>query len=429
MELNGWDTVSALSASAANSALAANSNKLITHFKVSGTTFSVGYVLQGEFGPWQIVAGGSGNLLRLAVPILSGSIQPAGGAIVSVAGATAIVDLCLELLPAPDGQAKNLVFDILEAGQVGGPGGPGVVSPVQLNAPAAMLAELGDTGTRLVLDGVAEALAQNAGAVSFVFASLGIVPAGGDSWLTPAESAFVYQEVIGGGGYLCILSTATAQNIAALPRNVDPELFAGGGSLAFAISADLFLTRLITPALPGVFGGSANPGCFGYNLAAHQVTAAHSFSVASVKEGAIWYTPQVTSLTVGVTGGSLTFAVRGNCDLKAGISMDWWITTQNPAQFSPASQSISFAADPNPQSGHTADIPWWFWLGGPLAEAITQVVVKEISDSLAGHLTGQLGSQGLGSLAAQSVHWQGAPSFLVTSARLDGALIVNGNPA
>jgi hypothetical protein len=429
MDMYGWDTVSALSADAANRVLAENSHSLITHFQVSGSTLSVGYDLQGEFGAWQIVAGGSGNLLRLAVPIAAGSIRPAGGAAIGLAGATVVVDVSLQLLPVPDSKTTDLVFDLRQAGQAGGPAGPGIVSPIRLDAPAATLAALGDVGARLVQDGVAQALAANAGAVSFVFASLSLIPSGADGWLTPAACAFVYLETAGGQGQLCVLGSTTGQGAAALPHNVDPELFVGGGSLAFAISADLFLTRLISPALPALFGGAADPGCFGYDAAQHVITAAHSFGTRPVKEGAIWYTPEVTSLTVGTVGGNLTFAVRGGCDLKAGISMDWWITSQYPGQYDTASQSISFAGDPKPQSGHTADIPWWFWLGGPLVEGITEVVVTEIAGSLAGELNGHLGSQGLGTLAAQSVHWQGTPQFQATGARLDGALMINGDAA
>jgi Clostridium P-47 protein len=429
MEMNGWDSVSALSATAANRALAANSQSLITHFQVSGSTLSGDYEIHGNFGPWQIVAGGSGNLLRLSVPIAAGAITPAGGASIDLTGATAVVDVSLQLLPAPDGQAKDLVFDLAKAGQVGGAGGPGVVSPVHLDAPAAMLAELGDTGITLVLDGVAQALTANAGAVSFVFASLSLIPSSVGGWLTPASMAFVYIEVVGGGGQLCILGSSNPQGAQTLPHDVDPELFAGGGSLAFAISGDLFLTQMITPALPAVFGGGASLSCFEYDTSRHVINAALPFDTNSIKEGAIWYTPRVTTLTVGTVGANLTFAVNGDCDLKAGISMTWWITSQYPSRFDPAGQSLIFADDPRPQSGHQADIPWWFWLGGPLVEAITQVVVNEIADSLAGELNGHLGTQGLGVLAAQPVHWQGAPNFHVTSARLNSALMINGDPA
>jgi hypothetical protein len=427
MELHGWDTVSALSATAANRALAANSQRLITHFQVSGSTLSGDYELQGEFGPWQIVPGGSGSLLRLALPIAAGTIRPDGGASIDLAGSSAVVDVSLQLLPAPDRQ--DLVFDLAKAGQVGGAAGPGVVSPVHLDAPPATRTALGDTGTRLVLDGVAEALAANADTVSFVFASLSLVPSGGTGWLTPASMAFVYAEVAGGGGQLCVLGSSSDQGAATLPHDVDPELFAGGGSLAFAISADLFLTKLISPSLPGVFGGGADSGCFGYDPARHVITAAHPFDTQSVKEGAIWYTPRVTSLSVGTVGSFLTFAGRGDCDLKAGISMSWWITSQYRMGFDPAGPSIFFSGDPNPQSGHTADIPWWFWIGGVLVEEITEIVVQEIADSLAGELNGHLGTQGLGALAAQPVHWQGAPDFRVTGARLNDALMINGDPA
>ena len=94
------------------------------------------------------------------------------------------------------------------------------------------------------------------------------------------------------------------------------------GILVFAMSTDLFLTHLVAPGLPQVFGGGANPGCFGYDPAKHVITAAHGFGTSSVKEGAIWYTPQVTSLSLGVVGGALA-GVDALRDLLAARRSDW----------------------------------------------------------------------------------------------------------
>ena len=429
MNIYGWDTVTALSVTEVNKALTAGATKLIQQFKVSGQTISTSYEMQGEFGPWQIVPGGSGNLLRLAVPIGAGSIRAGSGNPIDLAGATAVVDVSLELLPAPDNRSQQLVFALHKAAVLGDAPQPGVVTPVSLTASAAVTDALGPLGSGLVLNGVAEALASDAAAVSYVFASVNLVPPSVNSWLTPVHSAYVYQEVIGGGSYLAILSTTTARDVSQLQHTVDPELFSGGGNTAFAISEDLFLTQLVAPALPQVLGGSTNPGCFGYDPVKHAITAAHSFGIAEVKSGAIWYTPVVTSLNLGVVGGALTLAINGNCDLKAGISMDWWVTSQYPMVYSAAAQKITFAGDPNSRSGHSAHIPWYFFAGGLLVEAITQAVVAVITESLASSLSSRLGSVGLAGLAGQTVAWQGMRQFTVSTARLDGALCLDGTAA
>lgn len=429
MNIYGWDTVTALSVDEVNKSLEANRSKLIQEFKVSGQTLSGTYTLQGIFGAWRIVQGGSGNLLRLEVPLTAGTIQAAGGKPIDVAGADTVVDVSLDLLPAAAGNAQNLVFALHKAAQFGDTPQPGAVTPVAFNAPAAVSAALGPVGTRLVLDAVAQALAADAAAVSYVFASVNLVPPSANSWLTPVRSAYVYQEVVGGGAYLAILSTLTARDTSQLQHSVDPELFAGGGNAAFAISQDVFLADVVAPVLPQAFGGGSNAGCFGYDAGRHLITAAHSFGCSQVKAGAIWYTPNVTALKIGVVGGSLAMSVNGNCDLKAEISMDWWITSQYPLRFDPATQRISFAGDPNSRSGHTTHIPWWYLAGGIFAEAVTQVVVSVISDSLSSDLSSRLGSVGLANIAAQTVAWQGMRQFAVTSARLDGALLLSGNAA
>jgi len=427
MNIFGWDTVTALSVGAVNRALAANSNQLIQEFKVSGETFGNSYELQGEFGPWQVVAGGSGSLLRLSVPIATGSIRPGVGAVVDLAGSTAVLEVSLDLLPTADGRSQHLVFALDRAATTGAVPQPGAVTPVSLSAPAAATAELGTLGVELVLDGVAQALASDASAVSYVLASVNLVPPTANSWLTPVQSAYVYQEVIGAGSYLAILSTVSSRDIAQLPRTVDPELFSGGGDAAFAISEDLFLEQLIRPALPQVFGGSADASCFGYDPVKHVITAARQFGIAEVKEGAIWYTPNVTTLSLGVVGGALAMAVNGTCDLKAGISMDFWVTSQYPMIYQPATARISFGGDPHATSGHSAHIPWWFWAGGLLVEAITQIVVSVITDSLSSELSSRFGSVGLAALAGQPVAWQGMSQFDVVGARLNGSLMISGN--
>ncbi|WP_198035240.1 TULIP family P47-like protein [Streptacidiphilus rugosus] len=429
MNIYGWDTVCVLSVDTANAALKRSAAQLVTEFKYSGHSLSTNFDLHGRFGAWQIVPGGSGSLLRLALPFAEGAVVPAAASGVDLTGCTAVVDIALELLPTPVNGGNRLVFSLHGAQEQGAAPTPGVVTPVHLDGPSDTLAKLGAIGQGLVLNGVVAALAANAAEVSFVFASLDPLGADADAWLAPVRSAFLYLETAGGHGWLAVLSTTDARDITGLQHTVDPEVLGGGPQVALAVSPDLFLRHLIAPGLPQVFGGGADPGCFGFDPNAHQITAAHPFSTQSVKEGAIWYTPRVSQLRVGVVGSALAVQVSGDCDLKAGISMNWWSTSQHLVRFDPAGQRLVVDGDPNARSGHSASIPWWFWAGGLIVEGITQAVVAVIVESLSSALNSRMGTVGLGALPARNVRWLDAAGSTVTGAGLDGSLMLGGTLA
>jgi hypothetical protein len=426
INLNGWDTVSALSVDAVNRALTESTDRLITDFEMSGSRCPRGSSSAASSGRGAR-SRRSGNILRLAVPIASGSIRPTDGAAVDLAGATALVDVSLELLPTAEG--RNLVLALHKAGQVGDPARPGVVTPVRLDVPPVTKEGLGAVGARLVLDGVVDILTTKAATVSFVFASLNLVSSDSGGWLSPVLSAFRYLETMDGRGHLCVLSVTRRRDIQKLPHTVDPDLLAGSGDLAFAVSEELFQTGLVVPALPEVFGGAANAGCFRYDRGKNRVSATRAFSVRSIKRGAIRYTPRVTSLDLKVVGDRIELTVNGNCDLKAGITMRWWVTSRFSTSFDKAGQRLHFSAGSNTRSGHEVHIPWWFAIGGLLVTDITEFAASMISDRMTGTLRSRLGSTGLGSLAGRSVRWPGMDDVRVTEAELDEALLIHGTTA
>ncbi|MER6075950.1 TULIP family P47-like protein [Streptomyces sp. NPDC001817] len=426
MNIYGWDTVCALTIDTANAALKRSAAQLVTEFQYTGNFFSTDFDLHATFSAWQIVPGGSGSLLRLSLPFADGALVPAGHAGIDLTGCTAVVDIALELLPAPGGDSTHLVFAVHGAQELGAPSLPGAVTPVHLDGPADLLARLGAIRQGLVLNGVAAALAAHADQISFVFASLNPVSAGADAWLAPVNSAFLYLETEGGQGWLTVLSTTDGRDTSQLQHTADPELLTVGQPVALAISPDLFLKDLIAPGLPQVFGGDADPGCFGFDPNGHMITAAHAFSVQSVTEGAISYTPRVTDLKIAVVGGTLAVSISGDCDLKVGISMTWWSTSQHNVRFDATTQKLVVDGDPNANSGHSASIPWYWEFISPIVGLITEAVVAVIVEGLSSDLTSAMGTTGLGALPGRSVHWLDTTGSAVTSARLDGALILGG---
>ena len=107
--------------------------------------------------------------------------------------------------------------------------------------------------------------------------------------------------------------------------------------------------------------------------------------------------------------------------------MSFRVRTKNRVIFNPADKSISFLPDPNPDSSHDADIPWYYWFLCPLARGITELVVKLISDGVASALD-QLASQAL-TIARnppQSIQWEGTSALNVTTAGVNDSFYMMG---
>ncbi|HET7462933.1 MAG TPA: hypothetical protein VFJ82_16895, partial [Longimicrobium sp.] len=171
---------------------------------------------------------------------------------------------------------------------------------------------------------------------------------------------------------------------------------------------------------------STTADSFRYDPGSGSIVNTGSFGTESVTEGLITYHPEVTSLSVTTNGDGLTMQVSGGCDLKGNISMTYSVTSRPALTFDPGTQTIGFTPDPSPESSHDADIPWYYAFLGPLAEGITHLVVKLISDGIADSLTGDLGQSALPQAATQTMQWPGMRPVHIDSAVLDGCLVMRG---
>lgn len=435
MELAGWDTITAVRREAINDQLRADPHGLIGGFEFHGRAGLNGsrYAGTGTFAEWQLVTGGSGQLLRIRLPIATGEVcifdivdraesDPPFDKI-DLAQLDIVIDVSLQLLPTEDGAAENLVFDIRKAGRAGDASQPGVLTPIALNPHATAVERLGEEGIIFVLNGIANSLTADAGQLAHLFARLNLVPAEATSWLAPVRSDYCYTEFSDGSAFLSVLSATTDRDISGLTRTVDPQMLDHPlVELAFAMSGDLFLEHVVQPGLSDVFEGDADAGCFTFDSGRHQITLTRSFSLPDVDWGLFTYTPRVTHLSVRIAGSALQIQVEGYCDLKAGITMTYWVSSQSEFRFDPERQLISFSADSRPSFGHDVEIPEWWPDFIPLVKAITGVIVQLVSDSIAGRLNQQLASTGMSAWRAQPVAWPGLPAIDVESAGLDSSL-------
>ena len=422
MNLLGWDTAYAVRIDAANDALAAASANLIPGFQatVEGQlgTFRIDVV----FGAWNIITGGgSGTLLNLAITFQSGTVTASSGATIDVDGAVALMQVSLALLPNPAANAHALMFSFRTAGVIGGPGGDGVVLPLgfQSNPPPQDI-------QALVLNAMAQALVGQAASLSFVFASINPVNPGSPTWLAPKNTGYAYFELGDPKvGYLAILSTAGSMDN--LPRQCDPALVNGGASAAgFAFSIPLYFQNVVLPALVSVLPGHPSVLSVGTG-AATTITQdpGTSIGIGSFKKGAITYYPQMKRFVATAQTNNLNIQASGDCDFYAGLSGSWSITANNAFAFDPQNATIGFSADPHPSAGYDIDIPWYWWMLGPVIYGICAAVVSLIAKGLANDLSRAIGGGLLPAAPPASVDFAGTSGFVVCSVQMQGAIVLN----
>jgi len=418
-----WDTVFALNSDQVNKALSNSWNQLPQNFDYSED----GCHMSGEFNPWTVVNGGSGSLLHLELPVARGSIALDSSKPADLAGVAAVVEVDMRLLPSSTkAGTQELRMNLKQAVKPGTPGGEGLVVPITVLDPQG---KLGQTYSSLFLEGMARWMVANANRITYVFAEINFAKPDSNSWLTPVQCAFVYadREDKSKPGYLGILSVNSNRDICKLERKIDPAILPVSAQLnaGYLISGDLFLENVILPLMPQMYPGTS-PGIFLFSTADHQIQNTVKFPTEKVKSGAIWYYPEIKHLKVYIVGGEMRTSIQGDCNLYAGISMTFTLDIKNTMSFDHGTQTVRLNPDPSPHGEHDADIPWYFWFLTPIGEAVTQIVVAAISDSIAQSLKSDL-SINVEGIPTQSVHWTGAGQEMkVTQAGLNACFYMQG---
>ncbi len=411
MNLYGWDTGYATSIVEVNQALADPTVRPVA-FDVTAQGISV----QGQFGAWTIVPGGSGQLMRLQTAIASGSISGGGAPAADLSGLAVVREVNLQLLPSSLPKQQDLKFNFKTLGVVGTPSGPGVVTPVLVLDPAKKL-----TFTQGAVFGaaIAQSLCDQAAAVSFAFASINLVPPSpAATWLTPVSCAYTYYQTDGGAGYLVILSATDARDTSGLSRKIDPDLINGAGNGFFAISQALFLQHVIQPILPALYSGT-DASFYRFDAPSCTLVATKAIGLPGTQAGAITYYPEITGLQIGVAGSNVTATASGDCDLKMGMSMTFSVISTSASSVSPSTGELSLAKDPNPGESHDSHIPWYDYLMGAIPDIIMAIVVPVIADGIASGLSSQIKGMQFASAGAQNVHWAGMKKFTIAGGQLN----------
>lgn len=417
MNLNGWDIVYVADADVINNALARNTANLSQKFAWSDGGFSA----SGIFGTWSIVPGGSQDLLMLQIQISSGSmVLTAGGAPIDVGGMAAQLLVNLQLLPSPTQPAAQALMFQLSG--VPPQTGAGVVSPHDIvNAGALTLVQKAALG-----NAIANSLVENAGEISFVFATLSPAAASNVPWLTPVASRYAYLSPAGLPTAIAILSVVTQRDTSSLPLNVDPAILQGGGNAGLAISPDLFLANVMGPALLQSLQTSGTLAFDGSGTLRNTGT----LQLPEIDKAGESYYPQIDSLAVTITDTETNVAINGSCDMHMGVSMTFSANSGIGVALAADDASLQLTTVGTPTFHKDVDIPWYdhlFDIFGGIAEAILQICVAAISDELGSGISDITSADALVQTAPAVVTWADTGGFQPQSATLATAFCLRGN--
>ncbi len=331
MNLAGWDTMSAAAMPLVNQGLAkaAASRDAALSYTEGDLT------VEGRFGPWRILEGGSLQLLQMAIPIESGTLTGLGPEPQTLDGLELIVEVVLRLLPNEAGDGVELTFSFERLTERAGP----AVQVLQVVDPSDRFPFIGNA---LVQQALNAALNANVAGVAHVLATM---PTRGSAagWLTTPFTDWANVRLGDGRQYLAIFGSLRKPDARMALDKVDPRLFSGNGSAYFAASQTIFNQKLMAPYLTKNFRPRTTFQVYGNG----RKVRAKSFRMSSPRK-------EVERLTVdslGLAPGSskLSCAVRAVARLKA-ANLHLELDMDMP--FELKSGKIGFGADRNPRIKH-----------------------------------------------------------------------------
>lgn len=406
MTLNGWDTASVTDVALVNASLAARQNELITEFDFREKKLH----FKGRFGAWEILPGGSLQLLNIRIPIKNGWMNglPGRRGRTNVADTALILKIALRLLPAPDGSGKtDLLFDFTPK-LAAGPDDP--VLPIDVEDPKGRLDEFQSQMLRVA---AAACLSAHGGDVNYVFASVQTRGTTTTELLATPYTDWCNVVTADGRQYLAVMG-ALSPPTAKIDR-FDPNLIAKPGSAYLAISNRMFLERLLHPALEKDFRPRAK-----FKLAGSQIRNTAKIHLPTQHHGAITLNPVIDRIQFQPVANALSCKVSTKTDIPLGAVLSCNLDMTMPFQFDPKNRHVSFAPDKHPKESHTANLPGVLdvligWLVRFIVSFFDEPI-RQIATSTAHSM------QSMSSKKVSTANWTGVRDFQVGGTRFDGCL-------
>lgn len=415
-----WDLAFACSCEYINKELSQNYDKYIQNFNYEDSSIKV----TGEFGPWEIVAGGSPTLLNLKTPIKSGQVYINElKKNFAIDGAVPLIQLQLSFVDADDNSYKQLKFNCKVVGEMANDLTDGAVTVINAdttdtlkkNDPSGLAAALLQTA-------LAKSLIENQEQLTFVFASVLGVP-NNNEWLSVKKMIYVYQQYIDNTlGNLAILGMLSDCDISSQSNVFDENLLRQGDDSGFVLSGEKFLQNIIMPKLPNSYKGSninqfkMSEGCIFNN---------GDINLNKVKVGAIWYPPIINTLKIYIDNQYIRTHAEGKCNITglAEAYITFSIDSKNEAVFQLDGPGITFLDDKNKVVSTSKHIPWWEEALGALTLGIMNTVIEIVSECIENSISNVISNTGISGqeLGAFVVKWQNQEDISFD----DGGLVDN----
>ncbi len=421
MNLYNWDTVFATTQTFANKRLAAGAGSLMQTFKYS----EQGYLLEGEFGGWQIV-GGAVKLLHVTIPVTKGKIASSVSGSAVLDGLTITAEVSLKFEPSPsESGVQVLVFDFEKALKPTDTGSQGTVRVLSVDDPKHCLTAAQLSTFEIA---IAQCLVDGASNLAYVFAEIDPRATGAPSWMAPTASDYCYaQPEQSSEAFLVILSQVASDSTAGLQAQFDASEIKAGCDAYFAVSAELLLKHLVKPAVPKAFGFS--PREVSFNKRAGEVVATGSVNLPKKRWGLITYHPKLDRATIAIEDDVFRITAYASCDMHLGESMTDVVISKSEAGLDKSKTALEFKQSGKPVShatthssgGNPPPLP------GFLFEWVMKMLDPIITDSIAKALKTKAAKDLELRGAASIVNWGGELRFTASAAGLANNLFVRGN--
>ena len=327
----GWDTTFAIRLPDANKALA-KSGKYPSDFEIMVDP-DENYGVKGTFGGWQIARGGSGGILFMSIPIVTGTMT-SGKKTYKMDGATVYISVKLKFLPAapplpPDNNPLLEQVDLHTDDELRSAEDPAVVIQNMTfpNPQPPVVA------VALMKGAMQEWFLKNLIRFSYVFSSVNlneIAAAGEFQWLKPTYTSYAYFEPEGTKPppetecVFGVLNMTTDTSPEGLSKQLAPHSIPTGQRAGLNISMGRFLNNVVMPGLYKGFDG-ATTSSFKVTADNQMIVNTGELKMAPVRSGLIDYTPYVQNFELQVKGEEIQIHTRTKINISPGIVA--WVDT------------------------------------------------------------------------------------------------------
>ena len=299
------------------------------------TTIQPGWTLDGTFGAWRLVRGGSGAIVFLRAPLPTAHMSFTGTPDLSFTDGWATVSIKLQYLPQPPaGAAKG------EGAEADAPSGDKdgdpeyLASDVQARSdddPAAVVqaidygsAKPSEMQKALFAGAMASWFNANLAQFTYVFTVVNLNARAAKEqfqWLKPTYTSYAYfNGVDDDNSYFGVLNMTSGQQPTGLTNQLPPSAIPPNCNASILVSNNMFLRQMILPGLTKSFTGTTESS---FTIAANGkvIESLVNITLDKINISGSNYTPVMTSFTLQVVGDEIQIDTMTTVNISPGINV------------------------------------------------------------------------------------------------------------